>query len=274
MVHRYIAARKDVMDPERLKYAAQPILKFFGDIPVDQITEQECRNYTEWREKAPGTVRRELGLLASVLRMGGYTNRLWRPDRPAPKQEFLSKEDAKRLLSKMSFHVGLFTRIALSTGQRKSAVLGLTWDRVDLERKILDFNEPGRRITKKRRAVTPIGNQLRAALANQKEVAFTDHVIEWDGKPVANIKKGFNRAAKDAGVPWCTPHTLKHTAISWLAEADYSIDQISDMTATDQETVKRIYRKFNPNYLRDIADHMDMEVFDEIQSMDKRRKNK
>ncbi len=51
-----------------------------------------------------------------------------------------------------------------------------------------------------------------------------------------------------------------------MAEAGYTIDQISDMTATDTETVKQVYRKFNPNYLRDMADHMDMEVFDGSQN--------
>lgn len=95
---------------------------------------------------------------------------------------------------------------------------------------------------------------------------MSDRVIEWNGKPVQNIKRGFNRAAERAGLPWATPHTLKHTAISWMAEAGYSIDQISDMTATDGETVKRIYRKFNPNYLRDMADHMDLEVFNDTKT--------
>ena len=46
---------------------------------------------------------------------------------------------------------------------------------------------------------------------------------------------------------------LKHSVISWLAEAKFTVDQISDMTATHPNTVRRIYRKFSPDYLEDVA---------------------
>lgn len=158
-------------------------------------------------------------------------------------------------------HIRLFIMLALSTGQRKTSILELTWDRVDTDRRMIDFNLPGRRITKKRRSVVPIGGNLLGALQDHKQRAMTDHVIEFNGQPVASIRTGFDRAAERAGLPHCTPHVLKHTAISWMAEGGYSIDQISDMTATDAATVKGIYRKFNPDYLRGIADHMDGEIF-------------
>jgi hypothetical protein len=36
--------------------------------------------------------------------------------------------------------------------------------------------------------------------------------------------------------------------------AGHSIDQISDMTATTQETVTRVYRKWSPEYLSSLAE--------------------
>ena len=254
------------MDPQRLFYASKPLKEFFHDIPAHEVGAEECRRYAKWRKKSDGTIRREIGLLGAALRMGGFQPKIWLPPKPPSKQSFLSKDQAQNLISEMTAHIQLFTRIGLATGQRKTAILNLTWDRVDFDRKIIDFNEPGRRKTKKRRSITPIGSVLRSVLSQAHKIAMTDRVIEWNGKPVKDIKKGFNRASERAAVPWCTPHTLKHTAISWMAEAGYTIDQISDMTATDTETVKQVYRKFNPNYLRDMADHMDMEVFDGSQN--------
>lgn len=86
-----------------------------------------------------------------------------------------------------------------------------------------------------------------------KEMAQTSYVIEYMGRRIKDIKRSFNDAAEKAGVPWATPHTLKHSVISWLAEAKFTVDQISDMTATHPNTVRRIYRKFSPDYLGDVA---------------------
>lgn len=69
-------------------------------------------------------------------------------------------------------------------------------------------------------------------------------------------------AAARAGVPWCTPHVLKHSAISWLAESGMTVDQISDFTGTHPATVRRVYRKFSPDYLDDVSAALSTKVFD------------
>ena len=264
LINRYLDARKDVMDYERLINAAKPLKVFFAEIRAENIGPETCRDYANWRGKAPGTMRRELAVLRSALSLAGYVQKLWLPDRVLPKTKYLSREEAFEACTHMSWHIRLFTQIALATGQRKTSILQLTWDRADLERMVLDFERPGRRRTKKRTASVPIGKQLASVLRDAKQTAETDFVIEYNGKPIKNIRKGFDRAMERAGFPWCTPHTLKHTAISWMAEGGYTVDQISDLTGTDADTVKRIYRKFNPDYLRGLADHMDGELFDGI----------
>ena len=162
----------------------------------------------------------------------------------------------------ISDHIRLFIRIALTTGARRGAILGLTWNRVDLQRGRIDFQDPEKVITKKRRTATPIDDQLIAALKATRQIARTDHVLEYRGKPVTKISTGFRLTTERAGLPWCSPHVLKHTAISWLAEAGFTIDQISDMTATDPNTVRRIYRKFSPDYLQDLAKTLADNIFE------------
>ena len=255
LIDRYLSARANVQDPQRLRFAALPLKKFFGDVPPFEITDAMCRQYDSWRSRSPSTVRRELGMLRAALKLAGYADvKINLPPPNTPRDRFLSRDQASALLDACSSqHLHTFIWIALVTGARKSSIIALTWDRVDLERGIIDFNEPGRRVTKKRRAIVPVGGKTCALLRDIKAVAATEYVIEWNGAPITDIKTAFNRTATKAGVPWCTPHYLKHTAISWLAEDGYTIDQIADMTETDPATVKRIYRKFNPEYLRDLA---------------------
>ena len=147
--------------------------------------------------------------------------------------------------------------IAMTTGARAGAILGLTWGRVDMERGRIDFVDPERAETKKRRAVVPVGVPVITALRDARQYAQTPFVIEYMGKPVASITTAFRRAARDSGVrPVPTPHLLKHSVVSWLAEAGRPLDEIADLTATNRATVLRIYRKFSPEYLRGVADYL------------------
>ena len=125
----------------------------------------------------------------------------------------------------------------------------------------MDFRDPMKQETKKRRGVVRIGSKLVAALRDQKDFARTKNVIEFHGRPVGDIRYGFRLAAERAGVPWATAHIMKHSVISWLAEDGFTIDQIADFTATNRQTVDRIYRKFNPDYLSDLAESLSKKVF-------------
>ena len=229
------------------------LVAVLGRLEPPDCDRQRIKRYIE-RDRAgrPTAAARELEELRSAFRLAGIdVPRDWpTPPRMPPRDRFLSHQEAARLLDvaqRRAYHVHLFCLIALSTGARKSAILALTWDRVDFDRGVIDFHEPGRAMTKKRRPVSSVDPRLATALRDAREIARSDHVIEHRGRAVADIKKGFAEAADEAGVPWCTPHHLKHTAISWLFEAGYSLDWISDFTETTPATCKRIYRKTNPD---------------------------
>ena len=134
------------------------------------------------------------------------------------------------------------------------AVLDLVWARVDLEHRRLDLNPTGRPATRKGRAVVPINDTLYAALIEAKEGALTDHVIEWGGRPVKSVRKAFARAGAKAGVEPCSPHTLRHTAAVWMAEAGVPMPEIAQMLGhSDDRTTQRVYARYGPDYLRTAA---------------------
>jgi integrase len=73
-------------------------------------------------------------------------------------------------------NVGLAMLLMLSTAGRVSAILELTWDRVDIERNQINLRT-GDTETRKGRAVVPINAGLRVALQEAREGVLSDHVV-------------------------------------------------------------------------------------------------
>jgi integrase len=134
-------------------------------------------------------------------------------------------------------------------------MLSLTWRQVDFSTGMIDFNEPGRVLTAKRRAIVPMTPELLDVLRRARLAAQSDYVVEYAGGPVpSGLRWSFARAVARAGLTWKpTPHHLKHSVASWFAMAGVPIDQAADWLATDPKTLRRTYRKFDPAYLRPAA---------------------
>lgn len=145
----------------------------------------------------------------------------------------------------------------LSTAGRVSAILELTWLRVDLDRGQINLrtDEIGPR---KGRAVVPINKGLRAALVSARQAAMSKHVIEWNGGPVKSIRKGFMTAAKSANLSDISPHVLRHTSAVHMAEAGVPMPQISQFLGHSNTSVtERTYARYSPDYLQDAAEILD-----------------
>jgi integrase len=133
-----------------------------------------------------------------------------------------------------------------------SALLDLTWDRVDFEHATADLNPAGREITNKRRTVVKLNGDALAALREAKKAALTDHVIEYGGERVRNIKKAVASAARRSGVP-CSPHVFRHTAGVWMAYGDIPMEKIAQALATTVRIAEKHYARYSPSYLQDAA---------------------
>ena len=80
-----------------------------------------------------------------------------------------------------------------------SAILELRWYQVDFKHRTINFNQPGREQTNKRRPEVPLNARAFAALEEAARGALTDYVIEWDGQPLKSIKKAIRMAAQRSG---------------------------------------------------------------------------
>src|SRR5262249_29289875 len=136
---------------------------------------------------------------------------------------------------------------------RHEAILSLTWDRVDLEQGRIDFRLPGRAETKKRRPNRPIDDRLLRLLRAAYKVREGDHVIMHRGGPVKAVKKAFAGACKRAKLKGVTPHTLKHTYITWALRSGVSIWDVAGLTSTSAKTIQEVYGHHAQDQLKKAA---------------------
>lgn len=238
----------------------------FGHLRPDQVSREVCRLYRDQRYAAgrkPNTVRKELEVVRAALNFhkkgGAAVFEL--PPPPPPKERYLTRDEARALLkgARRFPHVRAFIALSLATGARQSALLELTWDRVDLPRKriTLMMNDAADE-QRKRRAVVPMNKRAYRYLRVLRELGTCNHVIEWGGHRVLSIKKGFAAACARAGLEDITPHILRHTAASWMAESGVDMFRISRYLGhSDTKVTERRYAKLHPDFLSDAADALD-----------------
>jgi integrase len=131
-------------------------------------------------------------------------------------------------------------------------VLELTWDRVDLEAGMIRLGLGDTRA--KGRATVPMTDSAREALLEAREAALSDYVVEYACRRVLSVKRAFAAAAERAGVPWCTPHVLRHSAAVHMAESGIPMAEIGQYLGHSSESVTyRVYARFSPTYLRRAA---------------------
>lgn len=227
------------------------------------VTKADCRDYIAKRRRdgrTNSTIRTELEALRACLRWhyGNEAPQIVAPPPSKPRDRYLTKEQRELLLDAIETpHVRLFAILAFTTAARMSAILDLTWDRVDLTAGTIDFRPAGRDVTNKRRTVVPINERARLALQEAKDGALTDNVIEYNGKPVASVKKAIAAASRRAGVP-CSPHDFRRSAARWMAEADVPMERIAQYLGhTSTRVTYATYARFSPRFMADAAAALD-----------------
>jgi integrase len=264
------------------------LIPFWGNRTVTDVRPVACREYLAHRHAAAkkkgqtlsdATIARELGVLSAAIRHDYKQGRItapapvWKPAPSAPKDRWLTRHEVVRLLkmartrqridgktggtrthSFSRWHLSFFILMALYTAARKEAILTLKWSQVDLERGIIDLNKSGDKISNKRRAIVPIPSKLMTFLRIAKrrcpENCQDQYVIEYYGKSILRIDQSFRRVARDAGLSDVTPHTLRHTSATWMAQVGVPMWIISKYLGhTSSRTTERIYAHHNPDFL-------------------------
>ena len=250
--------------PERTAYAIKALATYWDDKTIDDINEDSCDEYSEFRQVSDSTVRRELVVLRAALNFCKRKKRLttvphvYLPDEHQGKDRWLTKNEVATLLWRSRTvhsrtYLPLFILLGLYTAARKSAIAELKWDQVDFVNNRIDFNPKGRKKTNKGRAVIPIQRRLRTFLILAYERrGDSEYVVQRNGAAVVDIKKGFAGAVARAGLKEVTPHTMRHTAATWMAQKGVSMFIIAKYLGQSNERTAARYAHHHPDFLKDV----------------------
>lgn len=258
IVPAYIADKKEsgARSTKAMEASWKALKSSFGHLRPDQVNKPLCRLYAKARRgggASDGTIIKDLGVLKAALRwakMGSQAS-FEMPHTPDPRDRYITREEMEKLaLAAESAHTEMFIRLAWATAGRATALLELTWDRVDFVRGQIRLSKgEGRR---KGRATVPMTDSLRAALEAAYGVHTCDHVIEWGGEPIRNIAKAFRRACERAKIEGVSPHILRHSAAVKMAMDGVDLYKIGQFLGhTDPRVTYRTYARYRPEHMAD-----------------------
>jgi integrase len=162
-------------------------------------------------------------------------------------------------------HVARFILIGLYTGTRAGAIATASPFRaegksfVDLETGIFNRLAVGKRATTKRQTPVPLPKRLLVHLRRWSRLGIAkSHFVEWNGKPISSVKTGFGSAVRIAGLDVAvgnvTPHTLRHTAATWLMQREAPMWEAAGFLGMSEKTLRDTYGHHHPDHLRGAAD--------------------
>lgn len=259
----------EVADPQRLGFAIEALLPFWGDLSVSAIKGETCRRYVKQRKASISTARRELGALSAALNYcfrEGYllsAPPVTLPEKPAPRDRWLTEDEATRLLNAAEPwpHLRKFIMLALYTCSRGGVIRALQWipntesGHIDIDGGVIYRKSVMERRTKKRAPPVRIPSILMPHLPTWRDES-RQYVIEWRGKPLdTRFKSSWPKARAAAGLGGdVTPHILRHTGITWLCQRGVPISEICGFAGIGVQEMERTYLHHHADFQQAAAD--------------------
>lgn len=244
-----------------LQYIWNVLEPYFGHLRPDQISRETCMEYRELRQdKSKATILRELTALRAAVNWFDPHNKavFYMPTADTPKFDCFHRDEIERMLQACEEpHIELFITLSIATGARKSAVLQLTWDNIDFERGLINLGDS---VGNKKRAIVPMNFTARRVLKEAYKTRVCSHIIEYNGKPLKDIKRAFQSVIQRAEIERrVNPHMLRKTAAVFMAEGGASMSEIAQFLGhKNSKITEEVYARFSPTYLQNAASHLEL----------------
>lgn len=247
-------------DTRRPGIAGDRLMEFFGaERDAATFTRKDGRDYRAKRLRdgvTDSTIRRELGVLMKALRHAAEEERIKAvpviklpPESPPRVRWFTEDEVVKLLEQPMSARARLYIYLALGTGARREAITTVPVKRVDLVNAFIDYRDPKKPVTKKKRVKVKIVGWLlpilTTALAGKKP---DDLVIGEGGDVTQEVKKLLRRIGIDEKGISC--HAMRRTFVCWSFLNGAKPAEVSAAIGDSMATLERNYFNVFPEHSR------------------------
>lgn len=263
-----------VREPKKFASMINRLVSSLGHLKLSDITVSHLQQYRRKRLSTKtsrgtytdvATVNRELSTCRAMLNDAVINDWLVRSPfskakrgeliavaHEAKRQVVLSSENEQKLLQACSTskrrHLRAMIIAAIDTGCRQGELRRLRWSDVDLQTHTLRVTSyKGKTVS---RRFVPITDRLRAALldlrAKPSVAAFrklrtgetADNTLVFG--IVDNVKRSFDAARVEAGLPQIRFHDLRHTAGTFLAHGGMNIALVAEILGhSDPKTTRR-----------------------------------
>lgn len=232
------------------------LIEEFGDCLLGDIKPQNIENYKNHRrEKVSGsTVNRELACLSHMfnlaIRAGAVsTNPLQQTNKfkePPGRVRYLSIEKIDRLIEVSPKYLRDIIITVLNSGMRKSEVLGLTWEKVDLDKRIIQLTK-----TKNNKIrFIPINRDLFSIVLIATRKRRSRLCIPSRRDSYSRCSRCFNASLKLAEIEDFRFHDLRHTFASHFVMTGYPIQALQQILGHSSLAMTMRYSHLADHYIK------------------------
>lgn len=225
-------------------------------LPLTQATEAAFME--AFGDKKPATYNRLANIYRSALKLAkragwiGSAPEIQRRKVEPYDPRYLTGKEWDNLYHELPAHLKPMAAFAVSTGLRWSNVARLTWDRVDINRKIAWI--PASKAKGRKPISIPLSQAaiqaLRSTQGHRKGFVFT-----YDGEPIGSAKTAFLAAVRRAGLEGFRWHDFRHTWASWHVMAGTSPAVLQELGGWSSPDMVRRYAHLAPGHTAAYADN-------------------
>jgi integrase len=303
LVRRYVASRTDlaVSTQEQYAWTIPHIEAGLGAVRLDRLDRDDIRAWMADMAAAGRLSRRSIQVCRNVLRAAladavdegllrrSPANRVPMPrvvvKQPRAKTMAWTDDEVRRfLVAAVGHRLEAAFRIAVLYGLRRSELLALRWNDVDLAANTLRIDEglvavrlgvewSNGKNTRSRRTI-PLDPESMTSLARRRREQAEERLeagSRWTGQDLIftnqdwgpllprSFDRTLERLLKRAELPMLTSHRLRHTAASHMVANAHDLGElqaVSEILGHSTDILLRVYAHALPSTLRAISDRI------------------
>ena len=261
----------------------------FGDVMIKDVSAEELREYQIMRKSkglSDSYIDQQVGAAHTMLnrafegeKIGGdslkpfkLVKRLLKSGKSNARDRILSPEEYVAMMEHLPRHIKPIFAMGYHTGMRRKEILTLTWNQVNLIKRIITLEADQTKDKEKR--YIPINDDLLDILNDIPRGIHDDHLFLYRGAPIRDIRRGLQDACKKAGIPYgrkvpggFTFHDLRHTFNTNMRKAGVPESVIMEITGHASRTMFDRYNTVDQEDMKVAVEKMQSFLSDVTQNV-------